>query len=424
MRFCDGQGGLPTGASGGTLHGHTAMHLSTLGDRIEQLAHAGLLRLPDDDLQKEQLAERFGAAFVDLSSNDYLGASGTRSPNVSRETPAPDRTRRSDTVSRETSTQWGAGASRLLYGSVRSHLQVEDVAANWLGHPAALLFTSGYAANVGALSALLDPEDCVVSDALNHASLIDGIRLSRAKPTIVSHLDLRAVEEGLRAGAARPARWVVTEAYFSMDGDGPDLVALRALCDRYDAHLYVDEAHSIGVFGPGGRGRLAAVGVRADVVMAAFGKAVAAQGACVGSSSLVRTWLWNRARSFVFSTALSPALAAGLEGRIRRTRIADTERTRLDEVVRAMRAGLAKQGWDLAPGSFGPIVSLLVGSPERALATARALEKEGVLVQAIRPPTVPEGGSRIRLTLHADLSVAQVERVLLLLATHAPGGTP
>jgi 8-amino-7-oxononanoate synthase len=397
------------------------MHLSTLGDRIEHLAQAGLLRLPDDDLKKEQLTERFGSAFVDLSSNDYLNGSGARSRTVSRETLPRERGRHSDPVSRETSERWGAGSSRLLHGSVQAHVQVEEVAASWLGHPAALLFTSGYSANVGALGALIDPEDCVVSDALNHASLIDGIRLSRAKPTIVPHLNLSEVEAGLRAGADRPARWVVTEGYFSMDGDGPDLVALRALCDRYDAHLYVDEAHSIGVFGPGGRGRLAAVGVRADVVMAAFGKAVAAQGACVGSSSLVRTWLWNRARSFVFSTAMSPALAAGLEGRIRRTRIADTERTRLEDVVRAVRAGLESQGWALAPGSFGPIVSLVVGLPRRALDVAAALEKEGVLIQAIRPPTVPEGGSRIRLTLHAELTVAQVERLLRLLAPHAPG---
>lgn len=329
------------------------------------------------------------------------------------------------TVSRETSgawgtgLPWGAGSSRLLHGSVRAHLGVEELVAAWLGQPAALLFASGYAANVGALSALIDPEDCVISDALNHASLIDGIRLSRAKPTILPHLDLDETERALQAAADRPARWVVTEAYFSMDGDGPDLAALRSLCDRYDAHLYVDEAHSLGVFGPEGRGRLAAAGVQADVVMGAFGKAVAAQGACVGASGLVRTWLWNRARSFVFSTAVSPVLAAGLEACIRATKAADAERERLEGVVQKVRAGLAAQGWNVAPGSFGPIVSLLVGTPQRAVELAAALEEQGVLLQAIRPPTVPEGGSRIRLTLHADLSSAQVERLLQALAPHA-----
>jgi len=397
------------------------MHLSALPERIEGLAQQGLLRLPDDELVRARLLERHGSTLIDLSSNDYLGLSGARTPaGVSRETPFPPFGVGTPTVSRETRRVWGAGSSRLLNGTVPAHLQVEGLVATWLGQPAALLFTSGYAANVGALAALLDPEDCVVSDALNHASLIDGIRLSRAKPSIVPHLDLPRVEEALRAGATCPARWVVTESYFSMDGDGPDLVALRALCDRFDAHLYVDEAHGLGVFGRGGRGRLAAAGVSGDVVMAAFGKAAGAQGACIGSSALVRTWLWNRARSFVFSTALSPALSEGLVAQLRRTQEAGVLRARLEDVSRAVRNGLSAQGWPLNPGSFGPIVSLLVETPERAVTVAAALEKEGVLVQAIRPPTVPEGGSRIRLTLHAELSVAQVERLLALLAPFAP----
>jgi len=395
------------------------MHLTILGERIEELATTGLLRLPDDDLLRSQLAARHGSALVDLSSNDYLGL--RRGPgSVSRETPLPTGPAGHAPVSRETIAPWGAGASRLLYGSTAEHLAVEEAVATWLGHPAALLFTSGYAANVGALASLLDPDDCVVSDALNHASLIDGIRLSRARPSVVPHLHLGAIEQALAAGRDRPARWVVTESYFSMDGDGPDLVALRALCDRYDAHLYVDEAHGLGLFGPGGSGLLPAAGVRAEVVMAGFGKAVGAQGACICSSGPVRTWLWNRARSFVFSTALSPALAEGLASQIRRTREAGAARSRVEEVSRAVRSGLLAQGWPLPIASFGPIVSLSVGAPTRALELAAALQKEGVLVQAVRPPTVPEGSSRIRLTLHADLHVAQVERLLRLIAAFAP----
>ena len=395
------------------------MHLSQLGERIEQLATAGLLRLPDDDLHRAQLAKRHD--LLDLSSNDYLGLrGGPTGPVVSRETPLPEATRRSPGVSRETQLEWGAGSSRLLYGTVPPHLEVEAAVASWLGHSAALLFTSGYAANVGALAALLDPEDCVVSDALNHASLIDGIRLSRARPSIVAHLDLAEVEQALSAGRDRPARWVVTESYFSMDGDGPDLVALRALCDRFDAHLYVDEAHGLGVFGRRGAGRLQEAGVTAEVVMAPFGKAVGAQGACVCSSSLVRTWLWNRARSFVFSTALSPVLAEGVVSQIRRAKDAGSARARLVEVVRAVREGLIAQGWPLGLGSFGPIVALEVGAPARAIELAAALEKEGILVQAVRPPTVPEGRSRIRLTLHSQLRVTQVERLLRLTAQFVP----
>lgn len=397
------------------------MHLANLAERIEHLATAGLLRLPDDDVLRSQLGARHGAQLVDLSSNDYLGLRGPHG-TVSRETPLPQDLPQGPNVSRETPREWGAGSSRLLYGTVPAHLSVEATVASWLGHPAGLLFTSGYAANVGALSALLDEDDCVVSDALNHASIIDGIRLSRARPIVVPHLDLGAVEQALRAGRDRPARWMVTESYFSMDGDGPDLVALRALCDRFDAHLYVDEAHALGVFGPRGSGLLPAAGVRAEVVMAGFGKAVGAQGACVCSSSSVRTWLWNRARSFVFSTALSPVLAEGVVDQIRRTKHAGAARERVGEVSRAVRAGLLAQGWPLAIGSFGPIVSLPVGAPARALELALALQKEGVLVQAVRPPTVPEGGARIRLTLHAQLQVAEVERLLSLTAAFAPRG--
>jgi len=400
------------------------MHLSTLAERIEQLATAGLLRLPDDDLQRSRLRARFGSGLLDLSSNDYLGLAGVGPAGVSRETSVAAAATQVVDVSRETGAGWGAGASRLLNGTVQDHLELEATLASWLGQPASLLFPSGYAANVGALSALIDPEDAVVSDALNHASLIDGIRLSRARPAIVPHLDLAAVEQALRAAADRPARWVVMESYFSMDGDGPDLVALRALCDRYDAHLYLDEAHAIGVFGPGGRGRSSAAGVGADVVMAAFGKAVGAQGACVGASALVRVWLWNRARSFVFSTALSPVLARGIQEQVQRARAAGAARVRLDEICRAARDGLAAQGWPLAPGSFGPIVSLVVGSPQTALEMAARLEREGVLVQAIRPPTVPPGAARIRLTLNAGLRVADVERLLRLTAEFAPGRRP
>jgi 8-amino-7-oxononanoate synthase len=397
------------------------MHLAHVGEQIERLAMAGLLRLPDDDLVRSRLGALHGAAFLDLSSNDYLGLRGARGA-VSRETPLPDRPPPDGAVSRETHLEWGAGSSRLLYGTVPEHLAMEKVVASWLGHPAALLFTSGYAANVGALSSLLDEEDCVVSDALNHASIIDGIRLSRARPVIVPHLNLGAIEQALLAGRDRPARWVVTESYFSMDGDGPDLVALRALCDRFDAHLYVDEAHALGVFGPRGSGRLPAAGVRAEVVMAAFGKAVGGQGACVCSSPVVRTWLWNRARSFVFSTALSPVLAEGLLVQVQRTKSAGAARIRVEEVSRAVRAGLRAQGWPLSLDSFGPIVSLQLGEAARALELAAALEKEGVLVQAIRPPTVPEGRARIRLTLHAQLQVGEVERLLRLTAAFAPGG--
>ncbi len=383
---------------------------------LEALRSSDLLREPDDGGTRTQLQSHFGAEFIDASSNDYLGlARGT----VSRETstaagqdddlgPASE----ADGVSRETrSLPLGAGASRLVHGTHFGHLRTEAEVARWLGFPAGLLFSSGYAANVGALSALLDHNDLVVSDALNHASIIDGIRLSRARTEITPHRDLAAVERAL-AGPSNGAKWVVMETYYSMDGTSPpDLRALRALCDRARAHLYLDEAHAVGVFGPSGAGMAAAAGVSADVAMVAFGKAVGSHGAAIVSSREVRTWLWNRARSFVFSTAPSPVHATELHGQLVRAYAADEARARLLVASDRLRARLARAGLPLVPGSHGPIVGLVLGSAERALALARRAGEEGVLLQAIRPPTVPAGASRVRLTLTALLDEPSLERL-------------
>ncbi|HSC89693.1 MAG TPA: 8-amino-7-oxononanoate synthase [Polyangiaceae bacterium] len=403
-------------------------HLQSLPALLEALRSVELLREPDDGSRRGKLAGRFGAEFVDASSNDYLGLG--RAVPVSRETsddsqppppnPPPHQIgvdpwqvgaeRRA--VSRETSLPHplGAGASRLIHGTHQSHLRVESEVASWLGADAALLFSSGYAANVGALAALLDHNDHVVSDRLNHASLIDGIRLSRARTTVAPHLDLDAVEQALRT-PCEGARWVVAESYYSMDGTSPDLRRLRDLCDAAGAHLYLDEAHALGVFGPQGAGRAAEAGVRADVTMVAFGKAVGSHGAAVVGSESVRTWLWNRARSFVFSTAPSPAHAAELHTQLVRALAADKPRARLLEASARLRADWLRAGLPLVPGSHGPILGLLVGSPQRALALAERLASEGILVQAIRPPTVPEGQSRLRLTLTAAHDRAALERL-------------
>lgn len=309
----------------------------------------------------------------------------------------------------------GSGASRLVFGTHPPHLAAEAALADWLDYEAALTFSSGYAANVGALGALLSVEDCVLSDELNHASLIDGIRLSRARATIVPHLDLAQLEAGLRAGQGARARWVVLESYSSMDGDGPDLRRVRELCDRYDAALYLDEAHGVGLFGPAGRGRAAEAGVRADVLMAGLGKAVGAQGGAILGSAELRTWLWNRARSFVFSTAPAPLTATMLVERIGRVRAADAERARLLALAAQTRERLLGLGFDLGSGSFGPILGLRLGEAERALRWAAALRSAGFLAQAIRPPTVPALGSRLRLTLRASHRDDDVERLIACL---------
>jgi 8-amino-7-oxononanoate synthase len=224
---------------------------------------------------------------LSFCSNDYLA--------LARQTAPPEES--------------GAGASRLVDGDRTIHARLEDEAAALVGQPSSLVFTSGYAANVGLLSALAGPEDLIVSDALNHASIIDGARLSRARVEVVPHLDVEAVDAALRGRTARRA-FVMTESYFSMDADAPDLVALRLVCDRHGAALLVDEAHALGILGPEGRGLCAAAGISADAVVGTFGKAFGAGGAFVAGCDALSRWLWNRARSFVFSTGLSPVVAA------------------------------------------------------------------------------------------------------------------
>jgi len=436
------------------------MHLKDIPNALSELRARDRLRVPDDSLERLRLEKEFGSDFIDAASNDYLGLSGRsgeraigeapREPlgvfassldrgsrDVSRETGVQGRRGNivsretvkvaSEGVSRETDVQdhlesdpgcapAGAGSSRLIFGSHSEHLSLEREVAEWLGYRSSLFFPSGYSANVGALGALLSPEDAVFSDRLNHASLIDGIRLSRARPHVFSHLDLRDLEEGLRRAASAPSRWVLVESYYSMDGDGPDLSALRALCDSHDAHLYVDEAHSVGTFGPEGKGLCAEVGVEADVLMAAFGKSVGSQGACVLGSEEIRTWMWNRARSFVFSTGPSPLLAQSLRDQIRKTREADSQRARLQQICEQVRMNLKEEGVGLVQGSFGPVLSLPLGEESRALAFAQSLRERGILAQAVRPPTVPDGESRVRLVLRSSFTEEQISRLCSLVA--------
>lgn len=380
------------------------MHLSELGPHLAQLRAGGLLREPDDGGLRRELAGAWGDQFLDACSNDYLDLAGS---NVSRAT------------SGVSSAAVGAGASRLVFGTHPEHRVLEQACAEWLGFEAALLFSSGYAANLGALGCLLSEGDAVFSDELNHASLIDGIRLSRARPTLFPHLNLGQLEAQLAQAEGASARWVIVESYYSMDGDGPDLAALSSLCRRFDAHLYVDEAHSVGTFGPRGRGLCAAAGVVPDVLMAGFGKAVGGQGACVLSSADVRLWLWNKARAFVFSTAPSPLLAAQVTEQLGRTQDHEAARARLAQHALRLRELLRAEGLATTPGSFGPIVSVVLGSPERALRCAEDLRKAGILAQAIRPPTVPVGQSRLRLVLRAGMSDEQVQRLSQAVAAAA-----
>lgn len=345
-------------------------------------------------------AERLGVPFVDASSNDYLGLAGW---DVSRETGVQQ-------------SELGAGSSRLIHGTRPAHLALEAALAAWTQLPAALLFTSGYAANVGLLSALGRPGTLVVSDQLNHASIIDGCRLGRAEVVVTPHLDLLAIERALEAGQGLRQRWLVVESTYSMDGDGPDLLELRRLCDRHGCGLIVDEAHALGVFGANGGGRCAAAGVVPDALIGTLGKAIGSQGAFVAGSEVLRTLLWNDARSFVFSTAPSPRLAAESLLHVERVRSADHDRATLLSYSKDLRDALSRRGIRTALTLGGPIVPVVVGGNERALAVVEELARAGILAQAIRPPTVPPGTARLRLTVTAAWPANAPDRVAAAVA--------
>lgn len=373
--------------------------LTHLTAALEQLERDGLRRRPAEPVDAEELS---------FCSNDYLGLAARPAP------PAPS----------------GAGASRLISGERAEHRRLERALASWLELDDALVFTSGYAANVGALSALAQAGDLVVSDALNHASLIDGARLSRARVEVVPHNDAGAVADAL-ARRTEPRAWVAVESYYSMDADGPDLAALRAVCTEHGAGLFVDEAHALGVLGPAGRGRCAEAGVVPDVLVGTLGKAFGSQGAFVGGRAVLREWLWNRARSFVFSTGLAPvSAAAGLRAL---TDIVELPalRERVAELSMRLREGLVSAGAALAPSGagghaevaqststqprllgFGHVVPVVLGTEARALSVAAGLRARGIAVHAIRPPTVPAGSARIRLTITARHTARDVDRAV------------
>ena len=362
--------------------------IDELESALLQLEREGLLREPDDALVGSQ------PGILGACSNDYLGLAAQ---HVSRETPEGPRV--------------GAGASRLIHGTHLEHLRLESALAEWVARPAALLFSSGYAANVGAIAALCDRNDFIVSDRLNHASIVDGCRLSRATVAIVDHGDTDAVAHQLARSSASRARWVVVESYYSMDGDSPDLPRLRALCDEHDAHLYVDEAHALGVFGPTGSGMCRQQDVVPDVLIGTLGKSLGGAGAFVAGSHPLRRWLWNRARSFVFSTGTPPLLAELMLHNLRATSAAAELRARLAENGQALRNALFNRGIHVPPANHGPIVPVLIGASEVSVRVAQRLLADGILVQAIRPPTVPPGTARLRITVTAAMSRADAERL-------------
>ena len=317
---------------------------------------------------------------------------------------------------------FGASASRLVSGDLPAHRQLEEALAQFFGRPAALVFPSGYQTNIGVLTALAGPDDVIVSDALNHASIIDGCRLSRARIAVYPHGDPDGAARLLDQGRAARRRFLVTESLFSMNGDAAPLARLGEAAQSHDAVFVVDEAHAVGVLGPRGRGLCAASGVVPDVLIGTLGKAFATAGGFAAGSHALRDLLVNRARSFIFTTALPPPVAAAALAALQIADSPEGDRRRALLGAHADRlapqlAGLRPRGVetlpDPAPGS--PIQPFVVGTDSAALALSAALAHHQIFVPAIRPPTVPVGSARLRITLSASHDPADLDRLLLAL---------
>jgi len=345
------------------------------------------------------VVEREGRRLINLSSNNYLGLAG----HLAIEAAMSEGARRGA----------GSTASRLVAGTDPETLALEQELAAWKGTEAALLFGSGYLANFGVLTALVGRGDAVFSDSLNHASIIDGCRLSGATIHRYRHCDAGHLAMLLESAGDASRKLVVTESVFSMDGDVAPLAELADLADRHDAALVVDEAHAAGVFGPRGEGlaRELDLGDRVDLTIGTLGKAFGVYGAYVAGAQVWIDWLVNTCRPFVFTTALPPAVVSGVRAALELVAEASELRDSLRSRAQLFRSRLAALGLDTA-GSTTQIVPVLVGANERALAFSEALERNGVLGVAIRPPTVPEGTARIRLSLTAAHTDDQLEQAL------------
>jgi len=345
-----------------------------------------------------------GQPMLSFCSNDYLGlASHPALATAAAEAAARD--------------GYGASASRLVSGDLPAHRALESALSVFLDRPSALTFPSGYQTNLGVLTALAGRDDLIVSDALNHASLVDGCRLSRARVEIYPHADAAAARRLLAADGPFRRRLLVTESLFSMDGDAAPLAALAEAAAATDAILIVDEAHAFGVLGPGGRGLCAAAGVAPDVLLGTLGKAVGSAGGFVAGAPALRELLVNRARTFIFTTALPPPVAAAAAAGVGLIAGPEGDRRRALLNERREALGEALVGRGLVPGiPAGPILPVVLGSEARALAVADGLRARGLFIPAIRPPTVPAGSSRLRITLSSAHQPADLARLLTALA--------
>ncbi len=381
--------------------------MTDVAERLEELRERGLYRRlrPIEGPQGPQVLLG-GKPVLLLCSNNYLGLA--EHPLV-REAAA------------EAALKWGAGAgaSRLISGNMEPHRRLEASLAAFKRYESALLFGSGYLANTGTIAALVGRGEVVFSDELNHASIVDGCRLSRAETFVYRHANADHLEWGLRQIGGRGAL-IVTDGLFSMDGDVAPLAELLELARRHGCRLMVDEAHATGTIGPGGRGSVAAAGLsgEVDIVVGTLGKALGSYGAYVCAAAETTELLVNGARPFVFSTALPPPTVAAAGAALELLQAEPARVERLRENGKTLRSALAAEGLETGH-SRTQIVPLEVGEAERTMQLCERILEGGVFAQGIRPPTVPEGSSRLRFTVMATHSRDELERAARLVGAAA-----
>jgi 8-amino-7-oxononanoate synthase len=361
------------------------MDHETFLDDLSRIQRQGLWRTLRETPRAGGLPGSGARPPINFSSNDYLDLAGHDELIE---------------AAREAAEEFGAGAgaSRLMSGNFALHEALEQALAVLTGQEAALVFPSGFQCNVGVLSCIAGEGDLILSDALNHASLIDGMRLSRAEVLVYSHADELHLANRLSEAAGRHRRvFVVTESLFSMDGDIAPLLEIARVCAAYRAFLIVDEAHALGVFGEGG-GLAKEMGLRPDVTLGTMSKSLGAAGGFAATSKILRDLLINRARPFIFSTALNPPAAAAALAGVRLVRQHPSWGRRLLSRAQGFRDALALGGHDLIAGGT-QIIPIMVGANSAAMELADRLRAQGLIVTGIRPPTVPEGTARLRLSV-------------------------
>jgi 8-amino-7-oxononanoate synthase len=382
--------------------------LRWLDDELAALDAEGLRRrlTQREGPQRAESMQLGGRQLVNFGSNDYLGL-------------AADGPRQAVVQAIE-QVGWGSGASPLVTGRGTVHAALEEALARFEGTESALLFSSGYAANLGTIAALAGRGDAIYLDAKNHASIIDGCRLSGARLEVFPHGDVGFLQKRLvRRGDVR-RRLIVTDTLFSMDGDLAPLPDLAELAERHDAMLMVDEAHATGVFGPSGRGVCEQLGVERGVHIrvGTLSKALGSMGGFVAGSAQLIDWLVNRARSYVFSTAPPEAMAAYALETLRTVADEPFRRTVLLQRAAKLRAELQRQGWNTG-NSASQIVPVMLGDAERTMSLAQTLRERGLFVPGIRPPSVPKGECLLRVSLSYQHSDAAVQQLLDAMAEAA-----